>query len=511
MFKLKSKIWAASLCIASGIVGLSQSNPAMVFAIEPVVQATESPDDSQADEATDPKPEAPGKVDVKPVARDSEIETRLSDILDATEWFSNTSVEVDDGVVFLTGTANKADYKKWATELASKTQDVAAVVNRMKIQQKSIWDFSDAFAELREFRNSSIQAIPLILFAMVILAITWLAAKLVSIFANRVLTNRVPNNLLRWVMTRAIVLPVVIFGVYLVLRVAGLTQLALTVLGGTGLIGLVIGIAFQDIAENFLASILISVQKPFRIDDLITVGDHLGVVQRVTTRGTTLMTPDGNLVQIPNSNIYKSTITNYTASPNRRINFDIGIGYDDSATEAQTIVMDMIKNHEATLTDPPPRVLLDALGAATVNLRIYYWIDATKHDLLAVRSSVMRIAKQALQRRGISLPDEAREVIFPNGVPVLMNSESGESRSSNGSVSSREKPKPETANANSENGLGRLQPCLTQEKECAVSEAEGNMVADTEDLKRQAKKSWLPGEGSEVLVGGEEEDASVAR
>lgn len=452
------------------------------------------PKQSASEELTDTSPAAPEKVDVKPVARDEEIESRLNEILLATQRFDSATAEVDEGVVFLSGVAKEEKFKDWATDLASNTQDVVAVVNRMTVQEKSIWDFSDAFAELRKFRNGAIQAIPIIIFGIVILIVTWFLARIAGLIGNRVLGHRIPNSLLRWVATRAIMLPILIFGVYLILRVSGLTQLALTVLGGTGLIGLIIGIAFQDIAENFLASILISVQKPFRVGDLIQVEGHEGVVQRVTTRGTTLLTFEGNHVQIPNSKIYKSTIENYTANPHRRVTFDIGIGYDDSASNAQAIVLKKLKEHSTTLDDPLPRVLIDSLGASTVNLRAFFWIDGTKNDWLSVRSSCMRIAKQALLHAGISLPDEAREVIFPNGVPVTMKNDQQASNSPN-------RVQAEHGQSTSESDL--IAPKHQQADEEDRSEAEGNMASDMENLKKQASQSWLPGEGEEVLVGEE--------
>lgn len=464
--------------------------------------AQDSKDQTQkatAEQTTEAKPTAPEKVDVKPVARDAEIADRLNDILIATQWFKNPSVKVDEGVVFLTGEAVQEEYKAWASDLASNTQDVAAVVNRMGVTAKSIWDFSPAFSELREFRTNAVQAIPLILFALVVLALTWLSAKLAGRLGNRVFSKRIPNSLLRWVATRAIMLPILVFGFYLVLRVSGLTQLALTVLGGTGLIGLVLGIAFQDIAENFLASILISIQKPFRIGDMILVDRHQGIVQRVTTRGTTLLTADGNHVQIPNSKIYKTTIENYTANPLRRLSFDIGIGYDDSASEAQKIVLEKLKEHSATANDPPPKVLIESLGAATVNLRALFWIDGIKNDWQSVRSSCMRIAKQALLNSGISLPDEAREVIFPNGVPVMMNGNS----SDDGNGAMQNGPTQSTADGGAETKTNRTVAKVHQDDEQDSSEAEGNMQSEIDDLKRQAEQSWLPGEGDAVLVGEE--------
>ena len=460
-------------------------------------QPDDQPEQVEKVEGRETKPTAPEKVEITPEASDVEIERRLTNILDASKRFESQSVKVDDGVVFLEGVAKQEEFKTWATDLASKTQDVAAVVNRMTLPEKSIWDFSEAWDELTNLRANTVQAIPLIIFGMVVLFLTWLLARVARRFARHFFRKSIPNELLRWVASQMVMLPIAILGVYLVLRISGLTQLALTVLGGTGLIGLVIGIAFQDIAENFLASILISVQSPFRKGDFIKIGEHEGIVQQVSTRGTTLMTPDGNLVQIPNSQIYKSTILNFTANPDRRISFDLGIGYDDPVSEAQTVVLEKVKEHVATLNDPAPKVLIESLGASTVNLRILFWVDGSKTESASVRSSVMRIAKQALQKRGISMPDEAREVIFPNGVPVSMAGNEQADDSSQASAKQETTP----TNGQAEPRTPAVCDVDSQPEEMAESEAEGHMRSETDDLERQAKRSWLPGEGSEILIG----------
>ena len=78
-------------------------------------------------------PEAPAEVSVSEVVEDHEIDTRLQEILASTDWFANEGVEVENGVVFLTGTTSDEKYRKWAAELAGKTEDVVAVVNRIKV------------------------------------------------------------------------------------------------------------------------------------------------------------------------------------------------------------------------------------------------------------------------------------------------------------------------------------------------------------------------------------------
>ncbi|RMF39702.1 MAG: BON domain-containing protein, partial [Planctomycetota bacterium] len=336
------------------------------------------------------KPEAPEKVDVQPVARDDQIANRLQEILEATQWFSSPSVQVKNGVVFLGGQAAEQDYRRWATELAQNTQDVVAVVNRMTVRQRPLLDLSPAVAELRDFAAGTIQILPLLAIGIVILLLSWWGAVGMRSFAEWGLQRRIGNPLLRNVVSNVLMLPVLLLGVYLVLRMSGLTQLALTVLGGTGIAGLVVGIAFRDIAENFLASILISLRSPFRLGDQIQVDQYHGYVRRLSTRGTLLMTLDGNHVMIPNSIIYKSVVANFTANPNRRLHFTIGIGYDDSVAKVQEIIKRVLQEHPLVLDDPEPRVIVHELGAATVNIRVYFWIDASRMNPEAARSSVMR-------------------------------------------------------------------------------------------------------------------------
>lgn len=436
------------------------------------------------------KPEAPEKVDVQPVARDDEIANRLQDILTATKWFEGPEVEVRDGVVFLRGEASQEDFRRWATDLAQSTQDVAAVVNRMSVAKRGLFDMTPAIAELRSFAGSAIQMTPLLLFGVIVLGLTWLIARGARTLAELTFHSRISNPLLRNVFAKTVMVPILLLGIYIVLRVTGLTQLAFTVLGGTGIAGLILGIAFRDIAENFLASILISMQNPFRTGDLVEVGGNRGFVQRVSTRGTLLMTLDGNHVMVPNAIIYKSVVTNYSANPNRRVDFGIGIGYDDSISKAQRLIKEILDDHPMVLSDPESRVILDELGASTVNLRVYVWLDGAKHNPDSVRSSILRIVKQTLLREGISLPDEAREVIFPNQVPVRMITE--EHTDSNAGSGS---PEDDTTQRADEH-----------EDESVISIGEG-IANEAEEIKRQAAQSWNPEEGENLL---ENEGAEVA-
>ncbi|SMO94815.1 mechanosensitive ion channel domain-containing protein [Fodinibius sediminis] len=427
-------------------------------------------------ETTEPdETAAPQRVDVAPVADDSQISDRLTRILTATEWFQNPQVKVNDGVVFLSGSTETGDHKRWAGDLARNTQDVTAVVNRIEILDPDIWDYQPAYTGLQELWRNIMSAIPFLIFGIVVLVIFWGISVLVGKGARAYLANRQMNDLLQDIAARGIAIVVFLMGIYIVFHVADLTNVALTILGGTGLLGIVLGIAFRDITENFLASIFLSVQNPFHAGDHVEINGNTGFVQRLTIRATLLMTLDGNHLQIPNSTVYKSSILNYTSNPNQRFTFTIGIGYDASVISAQDLATKIFKEHPAVLREPEPLILVDKLASSTINLMFYVWVDGSKHNILKVKSSVLRQIKTAYMAEGISMPDDARERVFLDGVTLQPLKKTAPS----------DKKKPEST------------PLAEDSK--LITKAEGQLESNDEEILEQARISRSPEEGDDLL------------
>lgn len=424
---------------------------------------------------------APAKVEVKPIARDEEIRQRLLRVLDATEWSADPQVRVEEGVVFLHGHVETEEIRKWAGDLARNTQDVVAVANRIEVAAAPVWDFRPAWAALFVLWRDFLRSLPQFAFAVLILAFSVGASVLATRGAQTFFRERIRANLLRSVVARGLGVLVFLFGLYIVLRVSGLTQLALTIVGGTVLIGLALGIAFRDITENFLASIFLSMQRPFEMGDLVEIAGVTGYVQQLNVRTTMLMALDGNLVQIPNAAVFRSHLRNFTTNSNRREDFGVGIGYEDSISDAQEIARKVLADHPAVLKDPEPSVLAESLGSSTINLRIYFWLNGREHSWLKVRSSVIRLVKSAFQENGVSMPDDAREIVFPNGVPVtLLRATKPESP---GPVAPKASPAP-----------------ARREEIAAVStKAEGGLDSEAEELQQQAQRADLL-KGSENLL-----------
>ncbi len=360
----------------------------------------------------------PKQVEVEPSARDDEIGARIEGILASTGWFEEAKVRVKNGVVFLTGTAEQAEYKTWATNLVHNTQDVVAVVNKMEVLHSSAWDLKPVLLSLRDIWTSLLHGIPYFVSGLMVLLATLFAASHARRGTERILRQRVTIPLLRELIGRALAIILVIVGLYLVLKISGTTQLALTVLGGTGLFGLVLGIAFRDITENFLASIFLSIQRPFQAGDLVEIVGIVGYVDRLTVRTTIVIALDGNYVQIPNATVYKNTIRNYSNNPSRRDEFTIGIPYNKPIADAQDTALKILNKHPAVLKQPEPWVLVDRIGTSTVDLRIYYWVDCVQTNLLTVRSSVMRLVMNAFAQAKLVEFAGPGEMIFPRGLDV---------------------------------------------------------------------------------------------
>ncbi len=462
---------------------LTLSIVALIIAVVLAGAASAQQGDGDANDPVSPLLAESGEVAVEPSARDEEIESRLRDIYAAVPGVGrDVVVEVREGVVALRGVVDDEAQRALLAEIARKTQDVVAVIDRTRVAEPSLLDFSASLGEARSLWREFVRLLPRIVLSLLGLVATILATFWVARFARARLARRTPSLMLAQLLGNACAVPVLLLGLYVVLRLADLTNLALTVLGGTGLFGLVIGIAFRDIAENYLASILISTRRPFRTGDTIVVGNVTGVVQTVTTRGTLLVTFDGNHVLIPNSTIYKSVVTNLTANPKIRESFLVGIGANESVTKAQRIALETLRAHDAILADPDPMILVDDLGASTVNLRVYFWIDSRLHATIKVKSAAIRLVRRALLNAGISMPPDTREVYFPEGVPVRMIADKTRGAA----------PKPTES-----------EPHRASESESAdeATEGEGGLGSELDEIQEQARASNLPDQGADLLRG----------
>lgn len=268
---------------------------------------------------------------------------------------------------------------------------------------------------LAQFFQNVIEKLPAFFVGILIFLIFFGLSKPIASFITKPFIKPNTSQLMQLVLRRTMSILIVLVGLYVFLHLVGLTQFAVAILSGTGVLGLIIGFAFKDIAENFLSSLLLSVQRPFKLGDIIEVDGYLGVVNKMTSRATTLVDLNGDHIQLPNATIYKNAIRNLTANPNIRCTVDIGIGYDADVDYAQSLVSKIMKQQKAVLDEPIPQVLVDSLGSSTCNLRLYFWINSELDSKQKVASVLMKSVVEIFLQEGISMPDDARErIILPS-------------------------------------------------------------------------------------------------
>ena len=210
------------------------------------------------------------------------------------------------------------------------------------------------------------------------------------------------NVLLRSVVGSIISGLLVIGGLMLALGALRLTQAVMSVVGVSGLVVLAVGFAFRDITENFIASVLLGIRRPFQIGDYVTIAGQSGVVKSLNTRATVLVTLEGKHVRIPNATIFKEIMVNATASPSFRNSFDVVIPNEASTADAPS-TRSTAACGRPTGSSPTRRrrALVEALEPGGVRLRADFWTPTQNIDWFQLMSDVKLRAKVALQQAGV--------------------------------------------------------------------------------------------------------------
>ncbi len=254
--------------------------------------------------------------------------------------------------------------------------------------------------------------VPLIGLGLIVLILSFLIAGWVSIIMKRNLSKRMDDPLLARFLSRVTKIALILVGLLLALRIMGAGGVAAGLLAGAGLSAFVIGFAFKDIAENFLAGIILSFNRPFDLNDTITVDGYTGQVISLDFRTSQIKTFDGKDIYIPNAILLKQPVTNYTRDGLIRLEFVVGIDYDDNIGEAIKLISDTLLEEDEVLKDNAPYVIVDQLATSTVNLRIYFWADTTdyKKGVNLLKGRVVASVKEALLAEGFGLPADIQEL-----------------------------------------------------------------------------------------------------
>lgn len=203
---------------------------------------------------------------------------------------------------------------------------------------------------------------------------------------------------------------VIVIGVLLTLTAIGFDVTTLTVFAAS--LGVGIGFGLQNVVNNFISGILLLVERPLRLGDIVTVGTASGTVSQIGIRSMRLRTFDEFDLIVPNSALIADTFTNWTRSNSlMRVVLPVGISYDDDPTRAVTIVEEILREHPGVANIPAPMVTVENFGASSVDLRVCYYIDLRgSYSGFVTRGEVLTQIRSRFAEAGLSIPFPQRDV-----------------------------------------------------------------------------------------------------
>lgn len=175
-----------------------------------------------------------------------------------------------------------------------------------------------------------------------------------------------------------------------------------TVLGAAGIVGIAVGFASQTSVSNIISGLFLIAERPFEMNDIITVSGTTGVVLSIDMLSVKLRTFDNKYVRIPNETIIKSEVTNVTRFPIRRVDIQIGVAYKEDISRVREVLLDIARKEPVCLNEPEPIVVLSGFGNSSIDMLLLVW--TAKSDWLHAKNSITESIKKRFDEAGIEIP-----------------------------------------------------------------------------------------------------------
>jgi len=267
--------------------------------------------------------------------------------------------------------------------------------------------------KLESWLNTAIEMLPNLAAALLVLLAFYFVSSIIKKYSGKLLHKVTTNKTIVGLAQTVLGVLILGAGVFIALGILNLDGTVTSLLAGAGILGLALGFAFQDIAANFISGILLSVRHPFGIGDIIDSNDYYGTVQKLNLRNTVIKTPQGQIVYIPNKEVYESPLTNFTKNGERRIDLQCGVSYGDDLEKARKITLDAINGLEHIDKDKGVEFYFEEFGGSSINYVVRFWVDfRTNPDFWSPRSEAIMAIKKAYDENDIMIPFPIRTLDF---------------------------------------------------------------------------------------------------
>lgn len=256
-------------------------------------------------------------------------------------------------------------------------------------------------ASLQQLLADAIAFVPRLIGALILfMAVLAIAGRVARIVA-RGIERRTERPELVLMLQRTVQWTIITLG-----ALSALSMVRVDVTGfvaGLGVTGLVLGLALQDVARNFVAGVILLLRRPFVIGEAVSIAGVEGSVIDINTRDTTIRRWDGEQAIIPNSTVFTSIITNYSRARLRQHTIRLEISRLQDVSRASEIIRQAAAAVPGVAKEPAPAVQAQGVSKSGVSVSLRFWADATSRGIEEVHSEVAMAVNAAIVQEGVEL------------------------------------------------------------------------------------------------------------
>jgi len=260
--------------------------------------------------------------------------------------------------------------------------------------------------KLDKWLQDAVLMLPNLAAAIVIVVAFWIVARVASNMVARLLRRATSYGEINTLLTRLVFFTTLAAGIFIALGILQLEKTVTSLVAGAGVLTLILGFAFQDLAANFIAGILLQLRQPFRQGQLVRTNDFYGTVEHIDLRNTIIHTLTGQIVHLPNKEVFEHALENFSAAGRRRVDIPITVPLGHDLDGAERVTIAAVETVATRDTSRPVEVFYDGIGEDSIGFTVRFWIafGDRESDFLVARGDAVKSIKRAFDAEAGSRP-----------------------------------------------------------------------------------------------------------
>ena len=257
---------------------------------------------------------------------------------------------------------------------------------------------------LDTWRTNLLNALPDMVSALIVLVIFYVLARLLRHTAERVYRRLFPKSRAGKLVGSLVYGFMVFAGGVLALDILNLAGFITHMLAGAGIVGIIAGFAFKDIASNAFAGFLLKSQHPFEVGHWVSINNCVGTVREIGLVTTAIQTVEGQMAYVPNQLVYNGVFVNYSSLGKRRVILSSGVSYGDDLAKVKTVALAAVDKLDCVVDQEDTVFYFTNIGDSAYSFQVWFWIDFERYQhYRQAKSDLIMHIKQAFEEADIDI------------------------------------------------------------------------------------------------------------